>query len=554
MYWELIERQDRNGNTTKTYKFKYGRCFRFLHNRGFGRYSRLDGTFDWIKLDHPTIRTVQPWEIRDYITEFTKMVAHEDVLEMIYMGGPQYLGPDKLSNLPFIEPNFETATREKQIFYFQNKCWDITAAGIREIDYTNITHQIWNDVKKDIPAKLTQPLLRVSKEGDKWSYTLSELGRASHFLQFLINTSNFTWRKEKLLQEGKPGITIDPIEAEENIVHLIAKLCAIGYMLIDCKDRSISKAIVAMDGKQSEIGISNGRSGKSLIGELFKHVRNTVYLNGKKRDFDTDNFLWDEITEKTKIVFVDDLRPNFDFEFLFSNITGDWAVNYKGGRRSTIPFQKSAKIYLTTNHALNGDGSSFNDRQWPIAFSDYYNDTHKPIHDFGIMFFDEWDFEQWNLTWNLLATCVQLYLKFGYVESPSERIEIRKARQFLGEDFISWADEYFSADNHLNKRIVRKEMYDNFLDYAPEQRRWMKPHMFRTKIVKYCTFRGLLFNPNKYDPSTGLPPLDKDGKPCIEDKSGGVEYFTIGNCSVGKVAASPEIDFKVPVKTEDSPY
>lgn len=552
MYWEVTEKEDRNGYKSKTYKFKYGRCFRFLYNRGFGRYRKLDGSFDWIKVDLPTVRSVQPWEIRDYLTEFTKMVAHEDVLEMIYMGGPQYLGQDKLSNLPFIEPNFEQPTRDKQIFYFTNKCWEITAATVKEIDYTNITHQIWSDAKKDIPAQLTTPLISINKEEDKWSYSLSNLGRASHFLQFLINTSNFTWRKEKLLREGKPGITIDPIEQEENIVHLIAKLCAIGYMLVDCKDRSISKAVVAMDGKQSEIGISNGRSGKSLIGELFKHIRTTVYLNGKKRDFDTDNFLWDEITEKTKIVFVDDLRPNFDFEFLFSNITGDWAVNYKGGRRSTIPFQKSSKIYLTTNHALNGDGSSFNDRQWPIAFSDFYNDNHKPIHDFGVMFFDEWDFEQWNLTWNLLATCVQMYLKFGYVESPSERIEVRKVRQFLGEDFIAWADEYFSAENRMNKRIVRKEMNDSFLDYAPEQRKWMKPHLFRNKIVKYCTFRGYTFNPNKYDPSTGLPPLDKDGKPCIEDKSGGVEYFTIGDKPFGK-DPEDEINFNIPLDP-DSPY
>ncbi|GHU80113.1 hypothetical protein FACS1894145_5790 [Bacteroidia bacterium] len=100
------------------------------------------------------------------------------------------------------------------------------------------------------------------------------------------------------------------------------------------------------------------------------------------------------MTEKTRTVFIDDVRPGFDFESLFANITGDWAVNYKGGRRCTFPFATSPKIYLTTNHALNGEGSSFKDRQWLIAFSDYYNDQRKPIHDFGVMFFDEWDFEQ----------------------------------------------------------------------------------------------------------------------------------------------------------------
>lgn len=40
---------------------------------------------------------------------------------------------------------------------------------------------------------------------------------------------------------------------------------------------------------------------------------------------------------------------------------------------------------------------------------------------------------------------------------------------------------------------------------------------------------GWVFNPHKYDAKSGLPLfLDKDGKPVIDDKSGGVEYFTIG--------------------------
>lgn len=557
MYWEAVIKETRGGRDNLTYKFRYTKCFQFLKNRGFGRYRRMDGTFDFVKVEHPTIRTVTHYDIRDFITEFTKMVAPEDVLEMIYMGGPQYLGPDKLSNLAFVTPNFEEPSRDKQIFYFSDKCWEITANNIKEIDYTNITSQIWADIKKDIPARLTMPLIYVSKaDENKWNYTLSETGKACHFLQFLINTSNFTWRKEQMIQEGKPNVSLDPGEKEENITHLVAKLCAIGYMLLDFKDRSTSKAVVAMDGKQSEVGTSNGRSGKSIIGELFKHILPTVYINGKKRDFDSDNFLWEEVTEKTRITFIDDLRPNFDFEFLFANITGDWAVNSKGNRRFTMNFQKSPKIYLTTNHALNGEGSSFNDRQWQIAFSDFYNDNHKPIHDFGVMFFDEWDFEQWNLTWNLLASCVQLYLKFGYVESPSERIEIRKARQFLGEEFIAWADEYFSAESKLNTRLVRKDLYDNFLDYAPEQRKWCKPTLFRKKMVKYCEFRGFKFNPQKFDSITGLPLFyDKEGKPNIDDKSGGVEFFTIGTMSSSQTET---IDFGLPFsfseKENEQPY
>ena len=45
----------------------------------------------------------------------------------------------------------------------------------------------------------------------------------------------------------------------------------------------------------------------------------------------------------------------------------------------------------------------------------------------------------------------------------------------------------------------------------------------------YCSWKGYVFNPHKYDSITGKPfQVDKDGKAVVDDKSGGVEYFTVG--------------------------
>ena len=130
--------------------------------------------------------------------------------------------------------------------------------------------------------------------------------------------------------------------------------------------------------------------------------------------------------------------------------------------------------------------------------------------------------------------CIQLYLRYGVVQAPGERLEQRKLRQEIGETLISWADEYFSSDEHINKRIPRKEMYDSFITYDPSQRKYIQPQPFKKKLVLYCKWKGYLFNPNKYDSKSGLPLyLDKDGKPIIDDKSGGVEYFTIGKPDSG---------------------
>lgn len=166
-----------------------------------------------------------------------------------------------------------------------------------------------------------------------------------------------------------------------------------------------------------------------------------------------------------------------------------------------------------------------------MGFSDFYNDTHKPIDDFGCNFFTEWDFEQWNLCWNLVANCVQLYLQFGVVQAPQERLIERRLRQEITEVFISWADEYFSADSHLNVRLVRKTLYDEYCNYDPNMRKFSNsPTEFKKRLLKYCQFRGYIFNPQKLDPVTGKPcKFDaRSGNPILDDKAGGVEYFTIG--------------------------
>lgn len=526
-FWKEVTKLDRSRNERIEYEFCYVNSQNFLQNRGFGRLRRLDKSYQFIHLDPPVVRSIEASDARDYLFQFAKHNCKTEVNEMLIKGVSQYVGPDKLSLLEFIQPNFIKPNRESQYFYFDKSCWLVTRDSVQEIGYENIAHQIWEEQKKSIPAKfIGKPLITFNKENDIYNYSISSAGTNSHYLQFLINTSNFTWRKN-------PN-DITPEEEHENRVHLLSKLCAIGYMVMEAKDNNVARAVIGMDGKQSEVGESNGRSGKSLVGELMRNVVPTTYIPGKRPDLFTDQFVWNDVQESTKLVFIDDVLQNFNFEFLFPNITGDWTVNYKGGRRITIPFARSAKIYIATNHAIRGTGSSYTDRQWLLAFSDFYNDTHKPVDDFGTLFFSEWDFDQWNLTWNLLANCVQLYLTFGVIQAPGERLEQRKLRQEIGETLISWADEYFSSTDHLNVRLPRKDLWDVFCNYDNAQRKFNTPTSFKKKFIMYCAWKGFVFNPQKYDSTTGLPfQTDKDGRPVVDDKAGGIEYFTIGTGSLG---------------------
>jgi DNA primase len=559
-FWDEQEKESRDGSIKKTLVFDYVNAMNFLQRRGFYRYEMRSGEKVLIQIENRVLKGIDHTDVKDYTKNFCREFKRLDVLNMLMRGGPQYLGPEKLSNLDLNRPPVERATPEKQCLFFRDKIWEITAEGIKELNYGQFTEFVWTEKIIKHNAKLLPPLLEVTPltpelrkklpegydeiETGKFFIDYSAESKNSHFLSFLLNASNFVWRKTK---EGKE-IGLD--EQFLNARHIVNKLTAIGYLLHDYKDDNELKAIIAMDGRLSEVGASNGRSGKSLMGVALSHMLPQVVIDGKNKKLDDDSFRYHEVTEKTKNLFFDDVRANFDFESLFQVITGAMTVNQKSGLRFTLRKEESPKILVTTNHAINGIGSSFNDRQSYVVFSDFYNDDWKPVNDFGCAFFSEWDAEQWNLFYNLMATALMLYFRskqngwsgtkrLGIVPPPMEDVEKRKLRQTMGENFLTWADAYFFWDDknkagNLNQRLLRKELNDDFLNENPLEKKYCNAHRFKEKVIAYCMYMSYDLNPtkrnakkldiNQYYKTHPTGHFIGD-----DDKTGGKEYFTLAN-------------------------
>lgn len=535
-FWTETEYADKNGTLHKKHEYNYLNALFFLQNRGFGRYVTKDNQVnpDFIRTEGYTVRMIQHWEARQFLFDFSMENCPRDVSNMLIKGGTQYLGPDKMAFLPILRPNFLVPDGNVQYFYFENATWEVTRSGVRLYDTGNIRHHIWTDCVIRMNPRLLEPLFSFEKdESGNYSYTLSGDGKRCHFLQFLVNASNFTWKKERLIAEGNRDVIISEEERQENVRHLLSKLCAIGYMAMEFKDPNVIKAVVGMDGRQNAGNDSNGRCGKSLLGFAMNHVMPTVYINGKKRDLETDPFLWNDVTEKTRLSFMDDVSKGFNLESQFANLSGSWQVNYKGGGRRTFPFSVSPKMYIATNFTLRGNGDSFRARQWLLGFSDYYNARHQPKDDFGILFFEEWENDQWELFRNLIAGCVHLYMNLGIVEAPEERLLQRIDISFMGPKFIDWAEAYFENEDdlRLNLRIPRRDMETGYkAELTQKDLQFYTPHLFREKLLAFCRWKGYRLNPQKYHPKTGEPLYrDKEGNPNIVDKSHGVEYYTVGD-------------------------
>lgn len=567
-YWDVIERETRSGDPRTELQFNYYNCFNFLQNRGYHRIQMKSGEWDFIHIKNRVIHKVDNYAIKDFVTLYTEELKEIQVLNMLYRGGPQYLGQEKLSNLKFVNPTIEKAGRDTQCLFFSDKIWEITAAGIKEMSYAEFRNFVWEDKIINAKIEATKPLLEVTRMNPALRKKLgpeyqniadgeffidyTEDGERCHFLQFLRNTSNFTWRKEKRHKEtSNPEDAPDLEELFINNRHLVNKLTAMGYLLHDYKNDSELKAVIGMDGKISEVGSSNGRTGKSLYGVAIEQVIPQEYIGAKNKRITEDQFLFSDVTEKTMNLFLDDVRANIDFEFFFPVISGKLKVNVKGGSRFTLDQGDTPKLFLTTNHAINGEGSSFRDRQAFLAFSDWYNDNHKPIDDFGVNFFSEWEQDQWNLFYNLMATCLQLYFQSlrdewsgknkGIVDPPLETLEKRRLRQQIGEDFMQWADVKFAANpdgspvdefSELNNRVERRELWADFSKEKPHAVKYVSSTNFKKRMKYYCKYKGYHFNPTKQN-ADGIDygtwckhnaGQMFDGE---DDKSGGVEFFTI---------------------------
>ncbi len=527
IYWHEIVSQDSAGNETVKYHFDYENSYNFLRNRGFGRIMMEDGKYNFCRIEDRVVTIKEQYEIKDFVMQFTKEVAPKDVRNMLYRGGHYFFGPHSIGNIDFVEPRFEIAAKNFQYLFFKDKFWKITAEDIIEKPISELEHYVWSENINDFEAKLLKDELIKIEEIDKkenpgeYGFELTEQGKKCHYLRFLINSSNFFWEKDH----------DDLILAEhlETTMHIINKLTAKGYLLHKHFNESKAKQVIGMDGKMSEVGASNGGTGKSIFGDAIGNIIPQVAIGGKYKKITEDPFIFENVSAKTDNVFIDDVRANFDHEFLFPFITGKFSVNGKGDKKFTIKKEDTPKIYTTTNHAPYNQDTSFKRRQFFIAFSDFYNDKHVPIDDFGTNFFSEWNNQQQNLWLNLAARCIQLYFKLGLVPCPRERLEARRLRQHIGEDMLGWADEYFGYnelkesfedEETINTKHARKDLFDNLISKNKKLLRYLTQTTFKKKFKSYCEYRQTTFNPHK---------LDQGGNPGQNDKTGGVEYFTIGD-------------------------
>lgn len=418
---------------------------KFLESEGFCKY-KIESNHLFVRVENNIVEEIDSIDVKEFVMNYLERMATEEfegtnrneIIEALIKSANQLFTQQFLEFLITRNIEFNKDTFDKGYFYFKNGFVEVTrlrqgfgGQGITFYSYKKMNKCIW---RKQIIDR-----------------NFIESKKRSVFEDFLFNVCRNEVKRYEALKS------------------------AIGYLLHTYKDPSITKSIVFIDEKLSDGAF--GRSGKGLVIKSISKVRNVVIEDG--RNFNpSKNFAFQRVKADTNIIGFEDIREKFPFERLFSIITDGITIERKNKDEVHLSYEESPKVVISTNFSISGVDDSTLDRQFIIEFSDYYNKSHRPVHDFGKPFFSGWNEDEWSDFDNFMIGCLQLYLKMGLVTYEFINLDKKKMIDETCQEFVEFAEDGIET----GKEYEKKELYESFkkeyedFDKLTQSKftRWMK--------------------------------------------------------------------------------
>lgn len=475
----------------------------------------------YIHIEGNVVKKVKAKDLRRFVIQWAEDHFLSLPVRNAIRNSPR-LSDSVLDNLREVDLDFTSFTPTRQLFFFPKKVVEVTPEGIVEHSGAEgtISHYVWDGNVVSHPFKLLEPMFRITRtpsaDGGPDHFDIEVAGPVKSCIWgYVINSSRVHWRKEmeynfsdKSHEEAEAyrnahrfcidGEGLTEQEIAEQKQNLINKIFAIGYMLHRYKDPSKPWAPQAMDNKIGEDGECNGRSGKSFLFKAISMFMNTVKLSGRNPKLMDNPHVFDQVTQHTDFILVDDCDRYLSMGLFYDLITSDMTVNPKNNQSYTIPFEESPKFGFTTNYVPRDFDASTEARLLYMVYSDYYHqrtedndylETRTIRDDFGRnLFTREYPEEDWNADINFFLQCCQFYLSLCQEDikllPPMGNILKRKSKADMGASFEEWAYFYFAEDgDNLDTFVVRREAYENFINEAKVNSKLYSMNRF-TKALK----------------------------------------------------------------------
>ncbi|RCR69440.1 hypothetical protein [Larkinella punicea] len=560
-FWDQDVALDRDGSPRMKfgkllmeYKFNNVHAYNFLRLNGFARYrspKEKDG-FCYVREQNNIVSKIEGSAVKDFIHNFLEDRRFAVDLRNAMYKTP-YLSDSSISNLGFFDGDFKTYGHDYQYLFFAKNTWKITASGIVEEKAGTLDKHIWEHKVIDRPVKILEDMFTVTKTEGQYDIQIGK--DPAMFLKFLIQSSRTHWRKEmedrldlglmdkaaqleyctdhgfttedlksmlywsnperqieyrKANQFAIDGGLLTEDEIQEQKLHLINKIYAIGYLLHRYKNPAKPWAVFVMDAKISENSESHGGAGKGILAKGIYKLLSKVQLDGRNPALVENRHLLENVDQDTDLVHVEDAYEGLPFGFFFAPLTSATTVNPKQKRSFELEYAVSPKWLFDTNFGDRYTDSSSRRRKLYVAFSDYYHEntgdyreSRSPFDEFGMNLFDDFDEAEWNLFYNFMAQCLKFYLGCqDKIEAPLQNISKRNLIAVMGDHFRAWADAYLSIEGGRLDQLINK--LDAQEDLFRSSKIKMSSQQFKRGLKAWCGFNGYEYNPKELLNKQGL--------------------------------------------------
>lgn len=241
---------------------------------------------------------------------------------------------------------------------------------------------------------------------------------------------------------------------------------ALGYLMHTYSHPSGGQAVVLYD-KNIDFNLPQGGTGKGVMANALKQIRFVTKIDGRR--FKPGNqFNLQSVQSLTQIVWLDDVRQDFDFSTLFSSLTDGLTVERKHQSEILTPPEESPKILITSNSVFEIFGTSNKRRQFLLELSDHYSKqikigTEEPITaEHGGKFFDNdsWNQREWNNFYSFMIECIRFYLDNGLVACDTINVSMNRLSQATSVDFNEWTDAKAFVIDH---KYETKPLFEEFI-------------------------------------------------------------------------------------------
>lgn len=423
-----------NSSSSGTYKIDPESLHTFLNEKGYRTYKPAGvKTTILVKVENNRVREVSTndiwnvcWEYINDEYQFSDVDERRQVKD-VFHHSKSLFQKQNLSLLKTVNLNECRDTKEKSYLFFNDCVLEIHKTFYEVKAYEEIEGVVFESDISNFKLKYQ----KVSA-GKKVFFDNKPEGEFYEFVQDLCKNSN-------------------KVVSEKSLESLIT---SIGYLIHRHKDPANAKAIILMDTYTD--GSANGGTGKGLLTRGIGKVRESVYQDGKFFS-SGDKFTFSNLNYGTRLLILDDVPKNFDFEKIFPLITEKTVIERKYENKFVIPFEESPKVIITTNYTVEGTSGSHKRRKVEFILSETFNAGYSPEDKFGHLLFTEWTEEEWNKFYWFMAHCVQEFLKKGII-MPSFNVAIRKLKMEATSQFIEFAQS-IEVGVKLNKKTIYEEFY-----------------------------------------------------------------------------------------------